>query len=323
MIRKTLLALSLVFSPVYAKTDFSPYLWITSVVGISGFVYTYLAKNTIQNELTTYKKRFRFQEYLSDRYEAAFDAVTNYKDYTTIVAEGSSDEDITESISEVLRTQFAHDAHLLPTFLEQAITLRQKLEFKKKEVDNALAEWSHTRKKKLLNLQGPHVQQTFTLIINTLKLLEEQVPYVQASLFLQDTSIKEENELYHNRSRLSERLAAHIITSAEVGQQYPYRSYVIKIDGYHEQARSLKAALDKQELLAFQEETAESLNETFQVVDFVKKTIKASKAYETECAKYEVERVAHAREKENEALKKQLTELKKQLEALKEKPTKA
>ena len=320
MIRKTLLAL-LLCSPINA--DNSPILWLTSVIGISGLVYTLLAKHTVQSELSSYKKRFRYQEHLSDRYEAAFDAVSNYKNYTEIVAQGLSPEATANSISEVLSKQFTHDAHLLPTFLEQTITLRQKLEFKKKEIDNVLADWSNNRKKKLLNLQGPHIQETFTLIVSTLKLLEEQIPYTQAYLFLQDTVLKEEYELYRNRARLTERLATHIVTSSEVGLRYPYRSYVTKIDSYHDQAHSLKAALDKQDLLPFQEATREYLHETYQVLDFIKKTIKASEEYKHECAKYEAERVAHAREKENEALKKQLAELKKQLQALKETPTKA
>lgn len=310
---KVLLALVLLFIPASAKdsADYSSYLWITSVIGMSGFLYTWLSKHNVQNELTAYKKRFRNQEFISDRYEAAFTALTNYKDYTAILEQGLPDQNSAELISETLINQFDHDAHLLPTFLEHTIILRQKLEFKKKEIDNSFADWHHNRKKLLLNLQESHIKHTFVHVIDTLKLIEEQIPYVQVYLFLLDITdnLAQEYDLYHTNKPLT----THIITSSAVGEQYPYRAYVAKLDSYYEKAHSLKTALEKQLILPFQEDMAESLNITCEMLDSLTKNIKTSKEYEAECAKYEVEQVAHAREQENQALKKQIAELKKQL----------
>ena len=321
MKRKLLLAL-LVCSPLSAtKSDYNSLLWVTSVVCTSGFLYTWLSKHTVQNELAAHKKRFKYQEFISDRYEAAFTALTNYQDYVAVIQEGYTNEDTAEVLSDVLIKQFGHDAHLLPTFLEQAILLRQKLEFKKKEIDNAFADWANNRKKILLNLQKPHIQQTFEDIITTLKLIEQQVPHAQASLFLQEASdsLKREYELYHTQ----EPLTTHVITSSAVGEPYPYRAYVAKLESYHDQAHALKTALDKQLLRPFQEGTAESLTEIYEMLDTLTKSIKTSTEYEAECAKYEVEQIAHAREQENQALKKQIAELKKQIQAQKPEPNKA
>ncbi len=316
--KRTVLLALLIVSPLQAQgtKDYSSLLWATSVIGISGFFYTLLSNYSVHNKLSAHKKKFRHQEFIADRYETAFRVLTNYNNYIALVKDTPHPA---QAVSNMLLTQFAQDAHLLPTFLAQATTRRQMLEFKKRELDHAFSEWDNNRKKVLLNLQKPHILATFDLTITTLQTIEEQVPYVEAVLFLTEveTTLKKEFLLADNDGPLG----PHIITHSAVEQAYPYRAFVSKLEQYYTKAAALKAALDGLQIAQFQQATVKQLTRCVNQLDGLVKKGKTSEEYAADCLKYETAQEASEKEQENLALKKQIAELKKQVQTLETEPT--
>jgi hypothetical protein len=302
------------------------YAYITATAVTSGgLFYTWLQKRSLERAYEKDKKRFKNQKILSDSYESALAALSDYKEYVEIIARNESPEKGVDDLCQQLMQDFSQKSSLLHAFKKTVLERKLELEKKNKEIERALAGWQHSKKKALLTQQGPFLKNTYSLILTTLSSLHAHVAYVEAAFFLKDHSylfVEEcalEKYLY-DTAQFKYQLDKLIRTKTRVGERYPFRAYAQWVDHYYELIKDLKKDLENYTYYEFQQPVVSSLKETYTILDILKKQIKISPEYEAECAQYNAELLAHRREDENRKLKEQLAYMKDQLKTLQQPP---
>jgi len=323
VLKKRLLLLALLVPAASLSADWTAkdYFWLVATsAGLGGFGYTWLAKKSLEKKYDTHRKRFKNHEFLTDCYEDALNALADYKEYVELLDEASEGNQAKE-LCKYLTDQFSQNTQLIPPFKAEVLDQKLELELKKKKIDRALVNWQESKKKALLAQQGPLLLKTYSSILSTLDTLATHVPYVEAHLFMQDhnDSLKEERALnLSDSAQLSHQLDTLIRAKSHVGERYPYRVYTNWVERYHKYLQSLKKELDHKTFKAFQKPSIDYITSTYTILDTLKKHLKSSKEFKSECMQYKAEMIAQAREKENQQLKRQLAQMQGELAAMKD-----
>ncbi len=204
-------------------------LYTVALAGISGTGYILVKNYLLQKKFDDFAERFKDQEHLSDRYEAALSAIADYKEFTDIVDHSSSEEQ-SKQIVEQLHHQFTNNTTQLAMFKKEVDERYQELALQHKEVERALLEWQESIKKALLVQQGPYLKKTLLRILTTLEQLMIHIPYCESTFFIRvhKDSLKDEHDLephLSNQEQLTKHLNKLIKNKAPIGEKYPYRAY--------------------------------------------------------------------------------------------------
>ncbi len=329
MIKKRLLLITLLCIPSFntqalwpfSNQTFREYAWFTAAgVGLTGFAYNWMMRKALQKRHDSHKKRFRNHELLTDSYKEALDALAYYREYVDIIESHTSQEEGALQLCNHLKSQYAQHQNLLAPFKKGVFERKHALKMRKKEFERHLIDWQESRKKALLSQQGPLLNTTYTLILTTLEGLTTHIPYIEGIIFMQDHAdlLKEERDLAPHLSesdQLTHRLNILIRSKARIGERYPYRSYTKWLELYHEQVHSLKREIEQYTYYEFQYPVVSYILDMYTTLDTLKKLIKSSKEFETECMQYDSELLARARENN---LKMQLSHLQSELDNLKQ-----
>ena len=300
MTKKHLLLLTLVCLPTgnaqaLWPSTFKEYTLATlATAGFAGFAYNWFQRKSLQKEYDAHKKRLKNQEFLTDCYEDALNALADHKEYVEIIEQNMSARESASQLCDHVIGQYRHTSNLLPAFKTSVRERMQGLEQHRKDIERSLIDWQESRKKALLAQQGPLLKNTHSLILSTLQSLSINIPYVEGYFFMHEHAdlLKEEHELETGQAtaeQLTQQLDTIIRSKTKVGERYPYRSYAQWLEEYHEYVRLLKHELEQYTYFDFQQPVIDYIIATYGVLDALKKRIKSTKAFEAECIQYDAE----------------------------------
>ena len=297
-------------------------LYGVSFISVSASIYQWVTKKSVEKNFEAYKKKFKNQAFIQERYDEALTILAHYKEYSDVFVQPGLPEEQAQRICQNLMHHYAKNPSQLAHFKKEVHDQLDSLLQKSKEIDQKFVQWQESKKKTMLIVQGPLLKKAYSQCIETLESLRTHIPYLESTLFLQNYGpfLKDEREFSKHLTHPDQLpcLIAQLVRSkTRIGERYPYRTYTKTLEVHHEYAVVLEHELNNHTYYPFQDEILISIKTISATLDGLKKQLKSSKEFEAECAHFDAEVLAVAHEKEAKNLKKQLSTMSHEIDSLK------